>query len=108
MSHYTDPTYRNALREAIGIGIIWLVCTIYCCVYCYMYGYIRPDRPLDVKDIAPIWGIPSWVMWGVFAPWVVCSILTFWFAGVYMADDDLGKDHSGELESDIREGGLHE
>jgi hypothetical protein len=35
-------------------------------------------------------------------------VFTFWFAGWYMADDDLGSDHAAELESDIREGGLDE
>src|ERR1700761_2473907 len=100
--HHNDPTYRNARKEAIGIGLIWLASTIYCCVYSYVYGYIRSDRPMTAADIAPIWGIPSWVVWGVLAPWIVCSILTFWFAGFYMADDGLGKDHAGELEGDIR------
>ena len=106
--HHTDPTYRNARKEAIGIGLIWFASMVYCCVYSYIHGYIRADRPLTKDDIAPIWGIPSWVVWGVLVPWIVCSVLTFWYAGFFMSDDDLGKDHAGELESDIREGGSHE
>ncbi len=104
MSQHNDPTFQNARREAIGIGLIWLSSTIYCCVYCYLYGYNRPGRPLTAEDIAPIWGIPSWVMWGVLVPWIICTLITFWYAGFYMADDDLGRDHAGELEQDIREG----
>ena len=106
--HHHDPTYRNARREAIIIGLIWLASTIYCCAYCYLFGYTSPERPKTAADIAPIWGIPSWVLWGVMAPWIVCTLITFWFAGVYMADDDLGQDHAIELESDIREGGENE
>jgi hypothetical protein len=52
--------------------------------------------------------MPSWFFWGVIVPWGVCALFTFWFAGFYMKDDDLGTDHAAELESDIREGGLDE
>lgn len=103
-----DPTYENARKEAIGIGLIWLVCTVYCCVYCYFFGYNVDGMAKTVDDVRPIWGIPSWIVWGVFAPWVVCTFINIWFAGFYMADDDLGRDHAAELEDDIREGGLHE
>jgi hypothetical protein len=87
---------------------VWLAATIYCCAYSYFFGYLRPDHPLGPQDVQPILGIPSWVFWGVLAPWAVCAVFTFWFAGWSMADDDLGADHSAELESDIREGGLDE
>ncbi len=32
-------------------------------------------------------------------------VFTIWFAGFFMIDDDLGKDHAAELEADIREAG---
>jgi hypothetical protein len=104
----TDPVLKNARREAIIIGLTWLSATIYSCTYCYLFGYQTPDHPLGVNDIHPILGIPSWVVWGVLAPWLVCALFTFWFAGFFMTDDNLGKDHADELNSDIREGGLHE
>ena len=56
----------------------------------------------------PIAGMPSWVFWGIMVPWALCALFTFWFAGFFMADDDLGKDHTPDLERDIREGGHHE
>jgi hypothetical protein len=108
VSDRTDPVLKHARREAIIIGLAWLASTTYCCVYCYAFGYRRPGRPLGVDDIQPILGLPSWFLWGVIAPWLVCAAFTGWFAGFFMADDDLGADHSQELESDIREGGLHE
>jgi len=104
----TDPVLRNSRREAVIIGLAWLAATVYCCVYSYAYGYRREGKPLGVADIHPILGVPSWVVWGIFAPWVACALFTFWFAGTYMTDDDLGEDHSSELDSDIRGGGLHE
>jgi hypothetical protein len=105
--HETDPVLKHARREAVIIGLAWLASTVYSCTYCYLFGYIRPGRPLGPADIHPTFGMPSWVFWGIIAPWAVCSLFTFWFAGFYMSDDDLGKDHTPELESDIREGGRH-
>ena len=108
MSRDTDPVLEHSRREAIIIGAVWLASTIYCCAYCYLFGYRRPGRALGIEDLHSILGVPSWVVFGFLVPWLLCAGFTFWFAGFYMTDDDLGKDHAGELESDIREGGLHE
>lgn len=102
----TDPVLRNARREAWIIAAAWVAATAYSCVTCYLLGYLRPGRALGPDDVRPILGIPSWVVWGVLAPWLVCAVFTVWFAGFSMADDDLGKDHADELEADIREEGL--
>jgi hypothetical protein len=98
----------HARREATIIGLAWLAAMTYCCTYCYLFGYRSQARPLTINDIRPILGMPSWIFWGVIAPWLVCAVFTFVFAGFFMVDDDLGKDHSEELNLDIREGGLHE
>lgn len=108
MSRDTDSVLKNSRREAIIIGVVWVVSTIYCCAYSYWAGYERPGQKLGPDDVHPIFGMPSWIFWGVIVPWVACSIFIFWFAGFYMSDDDLGKDRTSELEADIREGGLHE
>ena len=108
MPRDTDPVLKNARREAVVIGFAWLASTAYSCAYCYAFGYIRPDRPLGPADVRPVFGMPSWVFWGIMAPWAVCAAFTLWFAGWRMADDELGTDHTPELESDIREGGLRE
>jgi hypothetical protein len=107
VSRQTDPVLVNARREGIVIGIAWLAATTYCCTYCYLFGYIRPGHPLGNEDVRPILGMPSWVFWGIMVPWLVCAVFSIWFAAFVMKDDDLGKDHTPELEEDIREGGLH-
>jgi len=104
----TDPLLRHSRREAIIIGLAWLAATTYCCTYSYFHGYVREGHILTRDDVRPIFGIPSWAFWGYIVPWGVCAVFTFWFAGWFVADDDLGLDHSAELEGDIREGGLHE
>jgi hypothetical protein len=104
----TDPVLKNARREAIIIGVVWFLAMFYCCAYCYAFGYIREGHPLGPRDVHPILGMPSWVFWGIMAPWAACGAFTAWFAGFFMADDDLGTDHTPELETDIREGGARE
>lgn len=108
MSRDTDPVLKNSRREAIIIGVVWLAATTYCCAYSYWAGYNRPGQALGRGDVHPILGMPSWVFWGFMVPWALCALFTFWFAGFYMSDDDLGQDHTAELEGDIREGGVHE
>lgn len=106
MSQREDPVLRNARREAITIGVIWLAATTYSCAYSYIFGYIRPGRLLGPEDLRPILGMPSWFFWGVVVPWGVCFVITAWYAGFVIEDDDLGRDHAAELEAEIREGGL--
>lgn len=108
MSRDTDPVLKHAKREGLIIGAAWLASMVYSCGYSYLFGYIRPGHPLAANDVRPILGVPSWFVWGVLFPWGLCTLFTFWFAGFCMADDELGKDHTPELERDIREGGLHE
>jgi energy-coupling factor transporter transmembrane protein EcfT len=104
LSRQDDPVLRHARREGILIAMAWLAATVYCCVYCYAFGYIRADRPRTAGELTFVAGIPSWFFWGVIVPWGVCFAFIVWFAGFYMAEDDLGADHSAELLEDIREG----
>ncbi len=102
-----NRTLRNARREACIILGAWAAATVYCCTYYYLYGLIRPGRPLGRADMHPIWGIPSWFLFGVFLPWAVCGVFTLVFVGFFMKDDDLGSDHASELEAEIHEAGYH-
>lgn len=88
----TDPVVRHGRREAAVIGTVWLVAAIYCIAVSVRLGYITPDRPLGLADIHPILGFPRWVVWGYLVPWLACGVFTAWFAGRFMADDDLGGD----------------
>src|SRR5262249_44079857 len=100
-----DPLLRHSRREATIIGLVWAAATAFCCTYSYLFGYMRDGHALGKADVRPIFGMPSWVFWGYIVPWAVCGVFTFWFAGFYMKDDDLGADHAVELDRDIREGG---
>ncbi len=105
MSKREDPVLRNARREGWIIGAVWLAATVYCCTYYYLFGLIREGRTLGKDDVQPTLGMPSWFLWGVMLPWAMCGIFTIVFAGFFMVDDDLGKDHASELETRIHDWG---
>lgn len=99
-----DPVYRNSLRDARFGMTFWVIATTFVCTTAYLTGYQREGKVLTEEDIRPIWGIPSWFLWSVMIPWVICSAVCVVYAGFLMTDDDLGTDHTEELEQDIREG----
>ena len=106
MASGEDPVLRHARREGWVIFSVWLAATIYCCTYYYLFGIIRPGRELGRADVQPIFGMPSWIFWGVMLPWALCGIFTVIFAGFVMAEDDLGEDCAAELEQRIHERGV--
>lgn len=80
-----DPLYLHARREALLILALWAICLVWTVGCSYLMGYGTGS-----ETVSTIAGIPSWVVWGVGAPWLVATGITFWFCFAYMADDDLG------------------
>jgi type VI protein secretion system component VasK len=81
-----DPLLVSARREALAVLFLWLAFFGWTIGYSALYGY--GPQP----EVGLVWGIPSWVMWGVFVPWTVCTIASTWLAWRFIADDDLGCD----------------
>lgn len=98
-----EPTFLNARREAIIITIIWVVAFLWTILYCAFTGY---QENVDPENLDLVMGIPSWIFWGVGAPWLVADLFTLWFALIYMKDDDLGEDPGHEAtETSADQGG---
>lgn len=87
-----DPVFLHSRREAILIFCIWLAGLLWAVPYCYWNGYVGN---VDPEHVATVWGIPSWLFWGIAVPWLVADVLTAWFCFWYMQDDDLGTAHEG-------------
>ncbi len=79
---------QTTRREAILVMLLWVACCIYTCTYAYLNAY-RPDAANHL-----IYGIPSWVVWGVFAPWGVCTLVTIWASFWGIQDEDLGEENT--------------
>ncbi len=94
-----DPIFLNSRREALVIFSVWAVALVWAVPYCYFNGYSALS---DSSSVETVWGIPSWVFWGIFAPWLIADIFTTWFCFCYMADDELGEAHEGaDIAEDI-------
>ena len=57
-----------------------------------------PDT-FDEKEFSTVWGIPSWLFWGIAVPWLLADVFTLWFCFFYMKDGDLGEDDPPEAET---------
>jgi len=79
-----DPVYRSSLREMKWIIVSWTICFFWVIGYTGLYGYPPPDQPLTT-----VIGMPSWVFWGVFLPWVLAAVFSSWFALTQIQDHPL-------------------
>ena len=77
---------RRCWIEARIVGAIWLAAFCYIATTQSMLGYIpAADRP---QLPAMILGVPSWVVWGLFLPWIVLIFVTWLFAAFVLKDDE--------------------
>ena len=77
---------QSARREALFVAVVWILACVHTVGYSALFGYYRSGPPVLIL------GIPSWVFWGVFAPWGVVTLVTCWYAFFGMKDEDLGED----------------
>jgi len=87
-----DPTFLNSRREAFVIFCLWLTGLVWAVSFCYFNGY---PSEFDAEQFQTIWGIPSWLFWGIFVPWLIADVFTVWFCFWHMKDDDLGDARDG-------------
>lgn len=80
-----DPLFVNARREAWLILAAWAVCLVWTVGFSALTAYAPPSESVSV-----IFGMPSWVFWGVVIPWVAATLFSVWFGLFYMADDAVG------------------
>lgn len=73
-------SYRKSRREAIVAVALWALAAVWTIGTSYMLGYDQPAKSLG--------GVPSWVVWGVFLPWLVFFLIHCWYSLVFLRDDD--------------------
>jgi len=76
-----DPVVTSSRREAAVALVLWAVAMAYTVGYSYAFGYGRA-----AEDVRLIFGIPDWVLWGIFAPWIFWTIVSSLFAKFFMRD----------------------
>ena len=83
-----DPVFLHARKEAIIIFALWVVALLWSVPFCYLNGY--PSQ-FDPQTFSTTLGIPTWLFWGILAPWLVADVFTMWFCFCYMKEDNLGE-----------------
>jgi hypothetical protein len=80
-----DPVVLDCRREAVVVAVIAVAALVYSVGYCALFGYGRADEPIRF-----VLGFPSWVFWGIVAPWGVCVLISGWFSWRFMGETELG------------------
>lgn len=92
-----DPVFLHCRQEAIVILGVWVAAMIWTLSSCAATGYV------DGQDVPTIFGMPSWVCWGIALPWLVADVVAIALCLFYIRDDDLGVAHEGaDVAEDIR------
>ena len=93
-----DPVFVNSLRETIVIISLFLFFMFWSvCVSFYM-GLDSTYVKSNVEEMSLVWGMPSWVFYGVFLPWMIVNIVGVWFCFGFMKDDELDDPDNPEYE----------
>jgi hypothetical protein len=80
-----DPLVRDSRREAVAVALIAIAALAYSVGYSAWFGYGRAGEPLRF-----VLGFPSWVFWGIMAPWGTCVLIAAWFSWRFMGEEELG------------------
>jgi hypothetical protein len=76
---------RTARQEAWLVAGLWISALIWSVGYSYLNGYGATTDKLQFTL-----GFPSWIFWGVVAPWVLCAVLSLFITRALMTDEELG------------------
>lgn len=92
-----DPLYLSALRELKWIVVAWAVNFAWVIGFCVYIGYdsVGTTDSADA-ELRLVFGLPSWVFWGVMLPWILVTLFTGWFALTQIKDHPLEDAATGE------------
>ena len=94
-----DPIYLHCRREAWVILAVWAAAFAWTVPYCYFNGYLGSSN-VSADNLPTVFGIPSWIFWGVGFPWLAADIVTIYLCTRFIVEDDLGAAHEGEYLSE--------
>lgn len=84
-----DPVFTNSYREAVVIIVLFVLFMFWTVGISFWLG-VREDVS-DVEAISLVWGMPQWVFYGVFLPWMLVNVISVWFCFGLMKTDDLSE-----------------
>lgn len=78
-----DGGFLRARREAALILASWAACLLWTIVYSHLFGY-------KTGPVSLVFGIPSWVFFGILVPWVAATVFSVWFSLRWMKGGEDG------------------
>jgi len=96
-----DPVYLHAKRETGVIIGLFLLFFSYSITLCWFLGYPSGTEVGQTPKL--ILGMPAWVFWGIFVPWIVVDVVAYWFCFHFMVDDPLDDSVQGDSVLDNQE-----
>ena len=97
-----DPVLHSAWREALVVFALWGSAMAWSVGYCWLNAYPPKDQLAQAAEkLTYTLGFPTWVFYGIVAPWVLCAVLSFFISRFVMTDSDLGIDPDEALKEII-------
>lgn len=84
-----DPVLVHSWREAVVIVSLFMIFLVWTVGVSFALGREESYLPDGAESPAMVWGMPSWVFYGVFLPWMMVNLVGVWFCFFFMQDDDL-------------------
>ncbi len=78
-----DPVFLAARREAKTVLTIFVAFAAYCLTVSYIFGHWEAGG----SEISLLFGMPAWVFWGIFVPWIAAIVVTGWFCFYFMESE---------------------
>lgn len=88
-TYEVDPVFQNSFRETIVIVILFVIFLGWSVGVSFWMGLERTDPPGGSAQVSLVWGMPSWVFWGVCLPWIAANLASAWFCFRLMTNDRL-------------------
>lgn len=88
-----DPVFVHAKREAV---IVLVVFTLFMLVSLGVSYSLAPPSGKAQAAVDLVLGMPHWVFWGIFLPWMFANVVTAWFCFVTIKRDDLTEPDGGD------------
>ncbi|MBL8892920.1 MAG: hypothetical protein JNL67_23280 [Planctomycetaceae bacterium] len=80
-----DPEFLRARAEMWSVLWLFLTSMIWTIGWSYFAGYQKLTED-EAKNISLLWGMPTWVFWGIFVPWITIDFVAIWFCFFYLQD----------------------
>ena len=87
-----DPVFVHSWYEALVIVSLFTFFMFWTVGVSFVTGLEQNYLPANGKPLELVWGMPSWVFYGIFLPWMVVNLIGIWFCFFFMKDDDLDAD----------------